>query len=99
MFCSTNLADVKPASIQRVITLALIVLDKAAYASRTELVNTDDVRLALAALWCVLKNRAGLLHYWERAHTIQQFTGEPTCRDSYHLILKHLRDEGWGAPV
>jgi hypothetical protein len=50
----------KGASIQRIVTLALAVLDRAAYASRTHKVDSLEVRLALAVLWCVLRDREGL---------------------------------------
>ena len=88
----------KRTSTQRVVTLALAVLDRAAYGSRTHRVDTEEVRLALAVLWCILRNRPALDAYWERA---QAPTGHPwdSCRHGYYLIAKALRDEGWDAPV
>jgi hypothetical protein len=88
----------KRASLQRIVTLALAVLDHAAYASRTHKVDTMEVRLALAVLWCVLSDRTGLEAYWTRAGNV---SGHPwdTCRLPYYQIAKSCRDEGWDAPV
>ena len=57
------------ASIQRIVTLSLAVLDRAAYGSDKEKRDTTEVRLALAALWCILRDRKALLDYWDRAPT------------------------------
>lgn len=85
-------------SIQRVVTLALAVLDKAAYTSRTQKVDTSEVRLALAALWCILAERAALDAYWHRATNVSGHPWEG-CRESYYAIALALRKEGWAAPV
>lgn len=85
-------------SMQRVVTLALQVLDQAAYLSRTEAVDTTEVRLALAALWCVLEDRRALLFYYERACAPSRHPWD-TCREPYYHVAKALRNEGWDAPV
>jgi 4-amino-4-deoxy-L-arabinose transferase-like glycosyltransferase len=88
----------KGASIQRIVTLALAVLDRAAYASRTHKVDSLEVRLALAVLWCVLRDREGLKAYWTSAGNV---SGHPwdTCRLPYYQIVKACRDGSWDAPV
>jgi hypothetical protein len=80
------------------VTLALNVLDHAAYRSRTDKVDTTEVRLALAVLWCVLQERGALKDYW---HSATNVSGHPweSCRHPYKLIAKACRDEGWDAPV
>lgn len=86
------------ARTQRLITLSLAVLDHAAYASRTQKVDTTEVRLALTALSCVLADHGGIMAYWERATNV---SGHPwqSCREGYNYIAKTCRDEGWDAPV
>jgi hypothetical protein len=91
-------AETPRTTIQRVVTLALKVLDRAAYRSRTEAVDTEEVRLALAALWCILKDRRSLLSYYEQAQGPSNHPWE-SCRAPYWGIAKALRDEGWDAPV
>lgn len=87
------------ASRQRVVTLALAVLNEAAYRSRTERVDTVPVRLALAILWCMLSNREGLKFYLERAQRERAPHPWETCREPYNHIAKACRDDGWDAPV
>lgn len=84
--------------MQRVVTLSMGILDRAAYASRTQTVATNEVRLALAALWVILRDREGLKAYWHKANNV---SGHPWdgCRHPYYKIAKSLRDEGWDAPV
>ena len=83
---------------QRVVTLALAVLDRAAYASRTQKVDTVEVRLALAALWCILPERSSLLAYWYRATNVSGHPWE-SCRLPYYQVAQALRDAGYDAPV
>jgi hypothetical protein len=81
-----------------VVTLALQVLDRAAYRSRTHTIDTEEVRLALAVLWCIMRQRDALNAYWYRANNV---SGHPwdSCRKSYYAIAATLRGEGWDAPV
>ena len=83
---------------QKVITLALQVLDHAAYRSRTEAVATPAVRLALRVLLPYVADRAGLLAYWKGAQAPAPHPWQ-TCRHPYYLIARTLRDAGWDAPV
>lgn len=89
----------KRESLQRVVTLALAVLDSAAYRSSTHRVDTVPVRLALAVLWCMVSDRRGLTKFWERA----QRDGAPhpwdSCRHDYHAVAAASREAGWFAPV
>ena len=83
---------------QRVVTLALSVLDRAAYRSRTNTVDSVEVRLAIGALWLVLRNRASLRAYWHRATHVSGHPWE-SCRQPYYAVAAALREEGWDAPV
>lgn len=83
---------------QRVVTLALEVLDRAAYRSSKHKVDTLEVRLALGALWLILREKAGIHAYWTRAQ-LGETKPWDTCRWPYYHIAKNLRDEGWDAPV
>jgi len=85
-------------SAQQVVTLALDILDSAAYRSNTEKVDTIEVRLALAALWCILKDRRPLLDYWHHATNLSPHPWV-NCRESHYGIKTALRREGWHAPV
>jgi len=89
---------VNRASIQRIVTLSLAVLDHAAYGSRTHKVDTAEVRLALAALWCVLRERKALMDYWCRATNVSGHPWE-SCRLPYYAVCAACRNEGWDAPV
>jgi hypothetical protein len=88
---------VKRKSIQRVITLAVEVLHVAASRSRTEKVDTLEVRLALAVLWCILTDRKALDAYWHKANNVSGIPWE-SCREAYYQIKATLREEGWDAP-
>jgi len=84
---------------QRVITLATKVLQDASYGARTHsAVNRAEVRLALAVLWCVLKDRKALHSYWERATHPEGKPPWDSCFDHNWGILAALRKEGWHAP-
>lgn len=89
----------KRRSRQRVVTLALAVLDEAAYRSSTQRVDTLPVRLALAILWCMLSDRRGLATFWERAQRDRAPHPWDTCRQNYHAIAAACREDGWFAPV
>jgi hypothetical protein len=89
---------VKRTSIQRIVTLALAVLDHAAYGANKQKRDTVEVRLALAVLWCILREHRWLDAYWQRANNISGVPWEG-CRESYYGICKTCRDEGWEAPV
>ena len=89
----------KRASLQRVVTLALAVLNDAAYRSRTQRVDTLPVRLALAILWCMLSDRKQLSIFWERAQRDRAPHPWDTCRQQYHDIAAACRADGWFAPV
>ena len=88
----------KPKAMQRTVTLAIQVLDEAAYASRTQKVDTLEVRLALAFLWCILRDRAALEAYWYKANNVSGHPWE-SCRQAHYGILTALRGEGWEAPI
>lgn len=57
-----------------------------------------EVRLALAALWCILEDRSSLHAYWHRATNV---SGRPweSCRLPYYQVAAALRKAGWDAPV
>lgn len=95
---SESAGQVRRATVQRIVTLALAVLDRAAYGSRTHCVDTEEVRLALAALWLILRDRTGLLAYYEKARAPSGHPWE-SCRLAYYQIAAALRREGWDAPV
>ena len=84
--------------MQRVVTLAVEVLDAAAYGSNTHKVNTTEVRLALAVLWCILREKRWLHEYWHKANNVSGHPWE-SCRKAHYGIKRSLRDEGWHAPV
>lgn len=86
------------ASIQRVVTLAVAVLDRAAYGSNTHAVDSDEVRLALAVLWCILREKRWLREYWHKAQHVSRRPWE-SCREAHYGIKHSLREEGWDAPV
>ena len=83
---------------QGLVTLALEVLDCAAYASSTQIVATPAVRLALRVLLPYVHDRAGLLVFWERAQSRAPHPWD-TCREAYQLVARTLRDAGWHAPA
>lgn len=89
----------KRASLQRIVTLALAVLNDAAYRSRTQRVDTLPVRLALAILWCMLSDRKGLSSFWERAQRDSAPHPWDSCHHDYHAIAAACREVGWFAPV
>ena len=83
---------------QRLITLAMLILDRAAYASSGSKVDTAEVRLALTALWLVLRDRTCVQAFWEKAckPSVHPWEG---CRDDWYGIAATLRSEGWHAPI
>lgn len=83
---------------QRVVTLALSILDHAAYRSRTDTVDSVEVRLAIGALWLILSDREPLKAYWHRATNVSPHPWE-SCRQPYYAVAAALRKEGWDAPV
>jgi hypothetical protein len=82
---------------QRLITLALKVLDVAAYHSRTERVAHPHVQLALRVLLPYVADRADLLAYWEKAQGPAPHPWDG-CRGAYKGIAEALRANGWDAP-
>ncbi|WP_039097450.1 hypothetical protein [Croceibacterium mercuriale] len=86
------------ASHQRLITLSLAVLDRAAYGSAQKQADTEEVRLALSVLWCLLQDRPALLDYWHKAKNVSGHPWE-SCREPYYKIAAACRKEGWLAPI
>lgn len=89
----------KRGSLQRIVTLALAVLDGAAYRSRTHRADTAAVRLALAILWCMVQDWAGLSEFWQQAQQDGAANPWEGCRRSYYRIAAACREAGWQAPV
>jgi len=76
----------------------MLILDRAAYASRGSKVDTAEVRLALTALWLVLRDRTCVEGFWEKACKPSVHPWE-SCRDDWYGIAATLRSEGWYAPI
>ena len=83
---------------QRTITLALKILDHAAYGSRTHSVATVEVMLALTVLLRFVDDPAGLHEFWRMS---QGASPHPwlSARQGYYMIAGALRRAGWDAPV
>jgi len=83
---------------QRQITLAMLVLDDAAFKANTERSDTHAVRLALAVLWGIMRDRSALTEFLDKVTNVSPHPWEG-AREAWYGIAATLREEGWYAPI